>query len=241
MVRQIILIVAFTFVSFASLASQKIYLVSVGVTDYPGTKYDLRLTVKDAQVVKWVYDKNNRAETVVLTNQAATRSSILQNLNRLYSKAKSQDIIIFFFSGHGYPGGFNLSGEKISYEDIISVMARSKAKNKMIFADACYSGSIREQSSSSVSGSNYKDLNVLLFLSSRSNESSIESPSMENGFFTTYLQKALRGNADVNRDRKVTAKELYNFVSQGVVKISSGRQHPVMWGNFDDSMPVIVW
>ncbi len=144
--RQIVLIVIFTFVSFASFASQKIYLVSVGVADYPGTKNDLRLTVKDAQVVKWLYDKNNRAETLLITNQMATRSNVLYNLNKLFSKAKREDIIIFFFSGHGYSGGLvDGGGQKISYDDIIAVMAKSLAKNKMIFADACFSGSIREQ------------------------------------------------------------------------------------------------
>ena len=31
------------------------------------------------------------------------------------------------------------------------------------------------------------------------------------------------------------------FVSGGVVKISDGKQHPVMWGNFSDDMVVMKW
>ena len=81
----------------------------------------------------------------------------------------------------------------------------------------------------------------MLFLSSRSNESSLEIPSMKNGFFTTYLQRGLRGNADANRDRTITAKELFDFVSTNVIKISKEKQHPVMWGKFSDDMPVMVW
>ena len=38
-----------------------------------------------------------------------------------------------------------------------------------------------------------------------------------------------------------TAKEIYNFVHQGVVEASGNRQHPVMWGKFDGNMPVIKW
>lgn len=37
------------------------------------------------------------------------------------------------------------------------------------------------------------------------------------------------------------AKEIYNFVHQGVVEASGNRQHPVMWGKFDGNMAVIKW
>ena len=81
----------------------------------------------------------------------------------------------------------------------------------------------------------------MLFLSSRENEVSIESPSMKNGFFTTCLQRGLRGGADINRDRIITAKELFEFVSLGVKKLSRDKQHPVMRCKFSDSMPVMIW
>ena len=81
----------------------------------------------------------------------------------------------------------------------------------------------------------------MLFLSSRSDETSIERRDMQNGFFTTYLQKGLRGAADVNKDRIITARELFNYVQKNVVSISNDRQHPVMWGKFSDNMPVMKW
>ena len=112
----------------------------------------------------------------------------------------------------------------------------------MIFADACYSGTIRTNDNiyrSEVSAA--KKANVMLFLSSRSNETSIERRDMKNGFFTTYLQKGLRGGADVNNDKIITAKELFNYVHANVADLSNGRQHPVMWGKFSDDMPVMIW
>lgn len=68
----------------------------------------------------------------------------------------------------------------ITYQDIKKTMAKSAAKNKMIFADACFSGKMREprRNSSNISPSSLK---VMLFLSSRENEVSIESPSMKTG------------------------------------------------------------
>lgn len=228
--------------SLSAVYAQKIYVVSVGVSDYPGTQYDLSLTVNDAKTIKWLYDKNNKAETVLLTNSQATSRNILYYMDDMFSKAEPDDIVLFFFSGHGYPGGFvGYNDDYITYDDIKKVFAKSKSNNKMIFADACYSGTIRESNSNASSNTTPSDFTVLLFLSSRSDETSIERSDMENGYFTTYLQKGLRGNADTNRDRTVTAKELFVFVSNGVTKISNDKQHPVMWGKFSDNMPVVVW
>ena len=80
-----------------------------------------------------------------------------------------------------------------------------------------------------------------MFLSSRTNEYSIEKRNMKNGFFTAFLERGLRGGADTNKDKVVTAKEIFTFVSNGVKNLSQGRQHPVMWGNFDDNFIMIDW
>lgn len=223
-------------------ASAKVYLVSAGISDYPGTANDLTLPANDAKTITWLYSKNTNVEYKQLIDHQATSAHILQAIQTVFAHAGVDDIIVFFFSGHGYPGGFLAYDERLSYAKIRKAMARSKAKNKMIFADACYSGKIRTPGRSSQSAlAEAKKANVMLFLSSRSNEVSIERKSMTNGFFTTYLQKGLRGGADVNRDRIITAKELFNYVHKGVVKLSNNKQHPVMWGKFPDNMPVMTW
>ena len=56
-----------------------------------------------------------------------------------------------------------------------------------------------------------------------------------------FLERGLRGGADKNKDRIITARELYDFVHQGVIGASGGRQHPVMWGKFDNNMTIISW
>ena len=179
-------------------ANAKVYLVSVGIADYPGTSSDLSLPVKDAKTITWLYSKNSNVEYKQLLDSRATKSNIIDAMTTLFAKAGRDDIVVLFFS-EGRP----------------------------------------QHSQSSVNSA--KKAQVMLFLSSRSDEVSREIPSMQNGFFTTYLQKGLRGNADANRDRTITAKELFDFVSEGVIKISNGKQHPVMWGKFPDNMPVMVW
>lgn len=242
MKAKIVLTLTLFLLGLCSMSSAKVYLVSVGISDYPGTKQDLKLPVNDAKTISWLYSKNSNAIYKQLLNQQATAANILKALQETFKKAGTNDIVVFFFSGHGYPGGFSAYDKLLSYDKVRKAMAKSKCKNKMIFADACYAGKIRtpgKNSGNAIAAA--QKANVMLFLSSRSDEVSIERRDMENGFFTTYLQRGLRGGADTNRDRIITAKELFNYVHAGVVKLSGDEQHPVMWGKFSDHMPVMVW
>lgn len=219
----------------------KTYLLSVGISDYPGSQNDLRLPHNDAATMQWVYQQNKYAQTKLLINSQAKLATVKAALRNMVAKATANDIVVLFFSGHGVPGGFVCYDGILSYGSIYSAMAACKSRNKMIFADACFAGKIRTNSNGQSSVSAAKKANVMLFLSSRGNETSLEKPGMKNGFFTTYLVKGLRGGADKNRDRTITAKELFNYVHSGVIQLSGNRQHPVMWGKFANNMPVMKW
>ena len=120
-------------------------------------------------------------------------------------------------------------------------MRKFDVSNKVIFADACFAGKMRY---SNQRDDRRRKENVMLFLSSRSAERSMEMPrqtGFHNSLFTVFLERGLRGGADTNRNRILTANELYTYVHEGVVKASGNRQHPVMWGKFDGAMPVIKW
>lgn len=225
-------------------ANARVYLVSVGIADYTGFPFplnNLNLTVNDAKAVASLYAQTTSVDYALLLNEKATGSRILEAIEKVFSKANENDIVVFFFSGHGFPGGFCAYDTALTYDDVRNAFSKSRCKNKMMFVDACQAGGMRndddEAQQSSVSAA--KKANVLLFLSSRDDESSIENRTMRNGFFTSYLIKGLNGAADANHDKTVTARELYRYVHKGVVNLSSGRQHPVMWGKFSDNMPVI--
>lgn len=230
----------FIIFSLTVSTTAKTYVVAVGISDYPGADKDLRLPANDAAVIQYIYSQNSNAETVLLTNCNAKKNTILSKLRSTFVKAYENDIIVFFFSGHGSKGFFCAYDSNIAYSEIRQIMALSKARNKMIFADACFSGKMREGRNNTYEHA-FNNYNIMLFLSSRENETSIEKRGMKNGFFTSCLQKGLRGGADANKDRVITAKELFNYVSTKVVKLSSGKQHPVMWGNFSDNMVVMKW
>ncbi len=229
----------------AKAAGGETYVVVAGVADYQSIS-DLLLPEKDAKVIAKLY-KTKTKNVILLTGKYATKSRILASLKQQFARAKAGDCIVFSFSGHGYPGGIcpydmtaNRKDSGITYKEIQLILKQSRATTKMVFADACFSGGLRTNNTHSAETTS-KNSDVLFFLSSRTGETSIESPFMVNGYFTTYLVRGLRGGADADRNRKITAKELFQFVSDKVIEKSKNHQHPVMWGRFDDGYVVMEW
>ena len=218
------------------------YVVCVGIAKYQSIG-SLLLPEKDAKSIAKMY-KTHTNNVILITGKYATHDTIIKALKDQFKRAKKGDYIVFYFSGHGYMGGFcpydmgklNING--LTFKEIYSIFRDSHASHKIIYADACYSGSLRKGNKATKPD---QTSDVLLFLSSRSNESSIETPKLKNGFFTAYLERGLRGGADSNKDKKITANELFDFVSKGVIKVSNGRQHPVMWGKFDNNFVLLDW
>ena len=215
----------------------KTYLVCVGIADYLGTKNDLRISDNDAKTIAKVFLATKDASVKVLTNEDATQSALLSTMHTLFEDAQSDDAVVLYFSGHGTPGALVCHDGLLTYQHICKMLKGCKASRKVIIADACYAGKMRTNNQQT---SSYNSQNVMLFLSSRTNEVSRES-RYKNSLFTIFLERGLRGGADTNRDRYITARELYDFVHKGVIEASGNKQHPVMWGKFDNNMTVINW
>lgn len=220
------------------------YVVSVGIAKYQHIN-GLMLPENDAKIIANLF-KTRTKNVITMTGRYATRDNIVKAMSDQFKRAKKEDMVVFFFSGHGYEQGFcpydmgYKNKHALTYEDVYAIFRTSKAKRKVVIADACMSGGLRQEQKSNQNPAKQSS-DVVMFLSSRTNEYSIENRKMANGFFTTYLDRGLRGGADSNKDRVITAKELYTFVSKGVKTISKDKQHPVMWGNFDDNFIMMDW
>lgn len=216
------------------------YVVCVGIANYADPK--VRNLVKSEQDAKSMAEfyKKGTPNVITVTGRYATKSQIIQCLKSQFGRAKRGDRILFYFSGHGYPGGFcpydmRRPEDGLTYEEVLRIMKASNATDKFIFADACNSGAIRNGGS----GGNPETGNVMMFLSSRGNEMSVEKAFQANGCFTRHLLRGLGGAADSDADRKITAAELYRYVSMMVRKDSGDRQHPVMWGKFPEDLVIV--
>lgn len=215
----------------------KVYLVCVGIADYPGKENDLRISDNDAKTIAKVFQATKDASVNVLVNEAATQSALLSTMHTTFEDADYNDAVILYFSGHGTPGALVCHDGLLTYQHIFKMLKGCKATRKIIIADACYAGKMRTTRQQTDS---YNNQNVMLFLSSRTNEPSQET-QYKNSLFTIFLERGLRGGADKDKNRQITARELFDFVHKGVIEASGNKQHPVMWGKFDNDMTVIKW
>lgn len=234
--------------SVPAVYAQKTYVVSVGLGNYkyPQVAPPLPCSLGDARAVSHFFHDYNGSRVFMLLNENATRSHILKVLKSEFSKSTPKDEIIFVFSGHGVRGGLTTYETKdmvsiITYNEIQSIMNAAKARRKVMLVMACYSGGLTLRNNTNGQNQRRKTekTSVMLYTSSRANEVSWESYDMVNSFFFTRILQAFRGAADKNGDNKITARELFNYVNPNVISDTSGKQHPQMWGKFDDSMVVV--
>jgi uncharacterized caspase-like protein len=140
--------------------------------------------------------------------------------------------------------GYN---NRLFHNEIRQVLERSRARHKLVLADACHSGSLLAMKGSGAAA--LKQLydafensagGLALLLSSKSEEYSLEDSGLRSGIFSHYLIRGLKGEADADRDKIVTITELYNFVFAEVRRYTGGVQTPTLTGKFDKDMPVAV-
>ncbi len=229
------------------------YAVLVGIADYKATDYrngDLRYADQDAVRFKAFLQsaaggKVPAQNIKLLTNRAATKSAILKALH-LFEQATPQDRVIFYFSGHGKEGGFlpydvstTDAASILTHQEVKAGFKASASSTKLCIADACLSGSMtaRQAWSKPVSAT-MASSNVVLMLSSRSTQSSVESGKARGGIFTFYMLKGLSGSADRNQDKSVTIKELYTYLSPRIRRTTANHQSPMFYGKFSDDLPL---
>ncbi len=186
----------------------------------------------------------------VLVDEDATRVNILQTMRQILLKADENDEIVFYFSGHGVDGAFlpqDFDGinNRLLHSDVKSIFEQSKAKYKLCIADACFSGSLlaMKQPLAPQIQAFYKAFDntqggMALFMSSKSQEYSLEDQGLRSGIFSHYLSRGLKGEADVDGNKIVTIRELYDFVYKNVRTYTSSAQTPTISGQFDWAMPV---
>lgn len=240
------------------------YAVVAAVADYKvGSNNDLKETVHDAEkFYALLTDPKGMAvpanQIRFLTDANATRDNILKQMKYIFGFAQPQDRVIFYFSGHGAVGEFipydvdptsqeTILETGLSHQDVKEMFRDCQARNKFCLADACHSASIdqtRKLQSVSKKDDDLNDssLNVMVLMSSRANETSMETRELGQGLFSYYLLRGLRGEADGNRNRTVTAREIFDYLSTNVATYAQrhgGAQHPVAFGHFEDDMPLI--
>jgi tetratricopeptide (TPR) repeat protein len=241
------------------------YAVIVGVGQYAKLppELQLRFAESDARAIyQTVIAKEGgqiEPENVrLLTGKDATREKILYTLETwLPSVAREQDRVIVFFAGHGFvlqgkgylaPHDFSLDNPAGTGYEMArfgeTLASRIRAKQKIVFTDACHSAKLLPNLSAKQINDQFKSLPGEFFTlaSSRETESSYEDPALGNGagLFTWFLTRGWQGQADVDpEDGVVSADELVQYVRSQVRQYARAKGHsqnPQESGSFPAEM-----
>lgn len=193
----------------------------------------------------------------LMIDENATKENIINAMRDLAAKVGHEDVLIFYFSGHGeensllpydYDGLYN----RLTYQEINVLLKMSNAKHKICLTDACYSGSMIAMKGIDENGndnSNAKSKNnfdvfsqenneIAVLVSSQADEKSVESNRLRQGTFSHFLIKGLKGDADRDRNNIITISELYKYVHRQVKSYTENRQTPSLFGRYDPDMPI---
>ena len=178
---------------------------------------------------------------------------------------KGKTDIFIFYSGHGIPskdgsqvyllpadGNINnIEEQGYNLNELFTNLEMMGARSITIFMDACFSGTSRYSNNNPqqnltgqkgvyikprISKPWEKNTNFSVLSSSTYNETSLAYEPSQTGLFTYFLCAGLKGNADSNKDGRITLGELYTYVSEQVSATSKtliGSQTPQFTGNPD--------
>jgi hypothetical protein len=186
----------------------------------------------------------------LLIDESAIAENIFKGLDEIISMAGPDDVVMVYLAGHGLQGFYLPTDSdgyrnRVEYDEIKDRLAHCEAHQKLVIADACYSGSLLAAKTPMFESVDlfYKKLaasggGTAFLLSSKSEEYSLESQGLHQGIFSHFLIKGLAGEADKNADKMVTLDELYAFVYEKVRSYSGNLQTPVLAGDADRDMPL---
>jgi uncharacterized caspase-like protein len=207
------------------------FVLVTGVSNYGDENVNLSQTTKDAKSFKKVMETQTK-DITILTSSYANKANILEKLSAICNRAQKGDRIVFFFSGHGTPGGMCTYDKVLQYSELVDLLASSAATEKVCYIDACHAGTASEaqkglsQDNESLQKALKGNKDQIFFVSCRGSEYSIESSWVGAGFFTQALIKGLRGKSDANSDKQITVIELFKYIYNDVTIRSKSQQHP---------------
>jgi len=239
--------------------SRNVRAVIVGVSAYKNLKNQLQYAHADAisfYKMLTAIDGVNKENITMLLNEQAKREQVMLALKTmLINLADSNDLLIFYFAGHGdiepeipddgyllcYDApenrGYDINGGLVltNLQKWVK-KANEKGAKVLIITDACRSGKLIEDGK----GAQMTLLalqttwsNTIKFVSCDPDQSSYEGKDWGggHGVYTYYLVKGWSGEADIDKDKTITAKELQRWVEDTVSKATKEKQSPIFSGD----------
>ena len=240
------------------------YAVIIGISEYLYSNQNmgnLPFADDDAQDFYDILTKRFGWENdhiLRMINQEATKREIEIALESWLTKAKASDLIVLFWSGHGFPDPENPENIYFACYDtdpnipatgyrmdrVRRNLEERNAKNVIVFADTCNAGKlitrgINDYKKFTLVSHQKNDIpdGWIFMVGADTDRSAIEHSSWTNGAFTHCLKKALSGEADGYgsagpKDGIVTMGEsrayLYSVMPEETFRIIGVSLHPVI-------------
>ncbi len=230
-----------------------LYMLIVGINDYKNPRYALNYALADANSFKESIEKGaseiyKSTEVTLITNPEATRSNILENLEKIKLKAKPEDVFIFYYAGHGvmseeakpqfymvpyditqlYGNNKQLTEKAISANELQEISMQLKAQKQLFVFDACQSGgatsniSTRGAAKEKAIAQLARSTGTYWLAASNSNQFATEFAELGHGLFTYCILQGLKGKADGGaKDKKITVKELNAYLNNEMPELST--------------------
>lgn len=135
-----------------------LYLITLGVSKFKQSQYDLKYARKDAEDIISFFKGSKLQFKKVHTKKLVDDQVTLENVEELKnfaSHSQSNDVFIFFAAGHGVldvdldyyfaahdMDFMNPEDRGIPYDLFEQILDESKSRKKVMFLDACHSGEI---------------------------------------------------------------------------------------------------
>jgi SH3-like domain-containing protein len=228
-----------------------LYALAIGVSEYQISSQNLNYAASDAKTIAAVFESQinsdiyDKVEVKTLVDAEATRSNIIDGINNFLSNARSDDVAVLFFAGHGITdsrGRYYLLGHDADInnpsanglsqsafeEDLVAAV---QARKVIIMLDSCQSGGVTGRRGANDITEVVDNLSnatgFTIMSAARGNEYAYEDPDWNGGAFTTAIEEALKDNkADSNKDGFVDINELDSYVYDKVVELTGSKQHP---------------
>ena len=209
----------------------------VGIDSYEKVR-DLHGCVNDANGVKAALERNGdgtlnfNTRLMCATSEESyiTRTELKDAIQQLFED--ESEIAVLYYAGHGsYDAlsGYLCTSEVeraddgLSLNDVMGIVAQSKAQNKVVILDSCHSGF----AASSTEMPNYSVLHSGTTILAACDEKQYSSEEHGHGVFTTLLIEALYGGA-MNLLGDVSPGSIYSYIDRS---LGGWEQRPVFKAN----------
>ncbi len=201
--------------------------------------------------------------TLLLNEEAKTRNIKSAIGKWLKSKARKEDTVIIFYTGHGAPEGQetywvtydadidDLFSTALDNNTITDMLARVDAQRMITFLDSCYSAATVNRTNRTrdiqveIPWDKFTGEGNVIISASNGKQLSLEMQAYEHGVFTYYLLEGLKGQADgmtgEGRDGVIEVEEIWNYVRNRVsetARAQNNTQTPVLQGSLTAGIPL---